>query len=72
MMAQFDDTILADSSTYQNDDLVLAKSVKSVIVNGQVYTAKKGDFTFDTITGTITFISISLFSTDTITVMFKK
>lgn len=60
MMKQFNDTISVAGATYQNDDLILAKSVKFVIVDNQMLTEKSGAYNFDTITGIITFNTITL------------
>lgn len=64
-------TIAADSSTYQNDELILGKDLSYVILNNQLLTVLNGDFTFNAVTGTLTFITVTLFANDTLTVPFN-
>lgn len=64
-------TIDADSETYQNDSLKGATEVAFVIVNNQLYTSEKGDFTFNDVTGIITFVSISLYIDDVVIIPYK-
>ena len=70
-MRELKATITADGGNFQNDDLIFAV-VKFAILNNQVLTIKKGDFTFDPVTGTITFVSVILSANDTLTIMYKK
>jgi hypothetical protein len=65
-------TISADSSTYQNDNMVLGTQLSFVVLNNQLLTTANGDFTFDTTTGTLTFITVSLFIDDTLTIPFNR
>lgn len=64
--------ITVSGSAYQDDDLIFAKSIKFVLVNKQIFTIKNGDFTFDTNTGTFTFITISLSVNDSLVFDYKK
>ncbi len=66
------DTILADSSTYQNNDLIDGRDLGLIIVNDQTFSASKGDFTFNPVSGTVTFVNISLFTDDDITLLFNQ
>ena len=70
-MKQINKKITIAGTTYQNDDLVLAKCIKFIIVRKQWYTLKNGDFTFDLLTGTVNFLTITLFVNDTIQIMYK-
>ncbi len=66
------DTITADSSTYQNNDLIDARDLGLIIVNDQSFSASKGDFTFNPVGGIVTFVNISLFIDDDITLLFNQ
>lgn len=61
----------AGSVNYQNDALINATQVKFIIVNKQVYTYEDGDFAFNENTGTVVFITISLFEGDKITIPYQ-
>lgn len=66
------DSIVSDSTTYQNSALVSGKDLGVIIVNDQNLQAAKSDFTFDPVTGTVTFVAISLFAGDKITLLFNQ
>ena len=66
------DTISVDSSTYTNSDLVGGKDLGVIVINDQSFQAVKGDFTFNPTTGTVTFLTISLFTGDSITLLFNQ
>lgn len=66
------DTITSDSSTYTNAALIGASELKFVIVNKQLYTYEDGDFAFNDNTGVVVFLTITLFTNDTITIPFKS
>lgn len=66
------DTIIADSQTYTNILLKDGKDLGVIIVNDQVYSASKGDFTFNPSAPLVTFVNISLFADDTITLLFNQ
>lgn len=51
------------SSTYQNDALIGALNLEYLFISGNVYTKQMGQFTVDTVTGTIS-ISPNVFITD--------
>lgn len=65
------DTIQENNVTeYVNTDLEGATSLDFVIVNKQIYTEIDGDFTF--LGDTITFLTITLFRSDTVVIPFNK
>lgn len=65
-------TIAAQGTTYQNDDLIGASEVQFIIVNKQLYTYEDGDFAFNDNTGTVVFITITLFVGDKIVIPYKS
>lgn len=65
-------TIGADSSTYTNQLLIGGLSLSFVILNNQVLSYGNGDFTFNNATGIITFLTVSLFIGDKITIPFNR
>lgn len=65
-------TITADATTYQNNDLILGTQLSFIVYNNQLLTTGNGDFTFNNVTGTITFISVSLFIGDKLTIPYNK
>lgn len=58
------DTIASNSTSYQHNDLIGATEVAFVILNKQLFTYEDGDFAFNDNTGTIAFLTISLFTGD--------
>ncbi len=66
------DTISADSSTYTNQLLVGGLSLSFVILNNQILSYGNGDFTFNNITGSINFLTVSLFVGDKITIPLNR
>lgn len=72
---EIEDEVAAEQTFYQNNKLKNAKDLMFVIVNNQVYTSIKGDFTFtgtDITDGIIRFLTITLFETDCITIPFNR
>lgn len=65
------DIIAVDSPTYQNNALKGATQLSFVILNKQLYTLEDGDYAFNDVTGTIAFISITLFQNDVIIIPYK-
>lgn len=65
------DTITADSSTYQSSLLVGGRDLGSITVNDQQFMLDR-DFTFNNVTGAITFTTISLFIDDDISIPFNR
>lgn len=66
------DTIIADSTTYTNQLLIGGLSLSFVILNNQLLTAGNGDFSFNNVTGVITFLTVQLFIGDKITIPFNR
>lgn len=64
--------VTVEATTYQNDDLILGKDLKYVILNNQLLTVLNGDFTFDTLAGEITFLTVTLFVDDKLTIPYNK
>jgi len=71
-MKQHSVKITVAGTTYQDDDLIFAKPIKYVFLNKQILTLKNGDFEFDTLTGIITFLTITLSVNDTLVFTYKK
>lgn len=65
-------TIASNSSTYGNAQLIGGKDLSFVILNNQLLTTANGDFTFNSVTGTLTFINVSLFTGDLLTIPYNK
>lgn len=65
------DTISSQGATYQNNDLILGTQLGYVILNDQTFSVGT-DFTFDNTTGTITLLTMTLFSGDKIIIPFNK
>ena len=72
MMREYSVKITVAGTTYQDDDLIFAKSIKFVMLNKQLFTLKNGDYTFDSLTGTLEFLTIELQLNDSLVFMFKK
>ena len=67
--AAISDTISNPSSdTYTNSLLIGATQLKFVILNQQLYTYENGDFSFNENVGTISFLTLTIFDGDTITI----
>jgi hypothetical protein len=67
--AALSDTISTPTTdTYTNAALIGATELKFVIINKQLYTYEDGDFSFNENVGTISFLTITLFDGDTITI----
>jgi len=64
-------TIVADSTTFQTNDLKLGKDLGFVLVDDQTFQLDK-DFTVNYVTGTITFTTITLFTSSKLTLPFNK
>ena len=64
--------IASDSSSYQNDALKGASELAFVIVNKQLYTYEDGDFAFNSVSGTIAFLTITLFTGDKLVAPYKS
>ena len=71
-MREYSVKITVAGTTYQDDDLIFAKSIKFVMLNKQLFTLKNGDYTFDSLTGTLEFLTIELQLNDSLVFMFKK
>jgi len=65
-------TIAADATTYQNNDMIGGKDLSYVILNNQLLTTNNGDFTYSSVTGTLAFLTVSLFTGDKLTIPFNK
>ncbi len=63
--------ISAQSTTYQNNDLILGKDLGYAILNDQTFSETQ-DFTFDPTTGMVTFLTMTLFSGDRLILPFNK
>lgn len=66
------DTITANSTTYYNALLVGGKDLNFVILNNQVLTIANGDFTYNSTTGVLTFITVQLFIDDEIVIPLNR
>lgn len=66
------DTISVQGTTYTNTDLIGATELQFIIVNRQLYTFEDGDFSFNDNVGTISFLTITLFVGDKITIPYKS
>ena len=64
-------TISANGTTYTNSSLIGATELLFVIINNQLYTYENGDFSFNDNVGTISFLTISLFIGDKITIPYS-
>lgn len=71
-MKSWSKKVTVAGTTYQDDDLVGAKSIKFVLVNKQIFTLKNSDYTFDTGEGEFLFATISLTVNDSLVFMYKK
>jgi len=65
-------TIASDGATYGNADLIGGKDLNFVILNNQLLTTANGDFTFNSVTGILTFINVTLFAGDILTIPYNK
>lgn len=72
MMREYGVIITVAGTTYQDDDLIFAKSIKFVTLNKTIFTLKNGDYSFDPLTGTIEFLTIELQVNDSLVFMYKK
>lgn len=65
-------TITTAGTTYTNSDLYLGTELRYVILNNQVLTVLNGDFTFNSGTSTITFLTMTLSVNDTLLIPYNK
>lgn len=64
-------TITAESTTFQTDDLILGKDLGFLLLNDQSFQLNK-DFNVNYVSGTITFLTMTLFPTDELILPFNK
>lgn len=60
------------TTTYYNINLIGGRDLDFLVLNDQVLQASRGDFTFSPSTGIITFLTMTLFDGDTLTIPFNK
>lgn len=65
-------TISADATTYQNNDMIGGKDLSFVILNNQLLSVANGDFTYSSVTGTLTFLTVQLFTGDKLVIPLNK